>query len=105
MPYRPADFCLTAVKLYYIDKSNKNNITITVKTYIEDKENTITIKLDTVNKENNKRDDDIEQTIEQAAKPIKKRGRSQPRKHAVLTTTIYITIKKKADFDLALKLC
>jgi hypothetical protein len=54
-----------------------------------------------VNKENNEENDDIEQ----ATKPIKKRGRSRPRKHAVLTSMTYITIKEQADYELLIKLC
>jgi hypothetical protein len=94
MSYRPADFRLIAIKPYYIDKSSSynssHNITITVETRIENRENregkegTITVEL-TIIKSNG--------DIEQATKPVKKRGRSRPRKNTIYTSA-YITIKK-----------
>jgi hypothetical protein len=65
MPYRPTDFRLIVVKLYYIDESSSYNITIIAETRTRNGENeedkdTIIIKLDTTNKENNEENDDIE---------------------------------------------
>ncbi len=98
MPYKPADFRLTVVKPYYIDESSSYNnnydITITIETRTENgnKGGTITIKPTTI--ENNEGNDDIEQ----ATKPVKKRGRRRPRKYAINTSTkentAYIIIKK-----------
>jgi hypothetical protein len=111
MPYRPADFRLIVVKLYYIDELNNSsyNIIIIVETYTENrqnkegKEDTITIEL-TIIKNNESNGD-----TEQATKPIKKRGRSRPRKNVINTSatenTTYITIKEQADYELSLKLC
>jgi hypothetical protein len=106
MPYRPTDFRLTVVKPYYTDESSSHDITITAETRTGNRENeedkdTITVEPDTVNKENNKENDDIEQATE----PVKKRGRGRPRKHAVLTSATYITIKEQADYELLIKLC
>ncbi len=109
MPYGPADFRLTAVKPYYTDKSSNYNgsynITITVETRTKNRENgegkegTITVEPTII--ESN---DDTEQ----ATKPVKKRGRSRPRKNATNTSvtenTAYITIKEQADYELSLKL-
>ncbi len=89
MPYRPTNFRLIVIKPYYTDESSKHDITITVENEGDDKD-TITIELDTANKENNKENNNIEQ----ATKPVRKRGRSRPRKHAVLISAIYITTKK-----------
>ncbi len=106
MPYGPTNFWLIVVKLYYIDESSSYNITITAETRTGngenegDEEDTITIEPDTTNKENNEENDDIEQ----ATKPVKKRGRSRPRKHAVLTSATYITAKEQADYELSIKL-
>jgi hypothetical protein len=65
MPYRPTDFRLIVVKPYYTDKSSSYNITIIAETRTGNRENEedkdmITIELDTVNKENNEENDDIE---------------------------------------------
>jgi hypothetical protein len=111
MLYKPADFRLIVVKPYYIDKSNNGtyNITIIVETRTENRQNkegkegTITIKLTIIkNNESNG-------NIEQATKPVKKRGRGRPRKNATNTSTTenttYITIKEQADYELSLKLC
>jgi hypothetical protein len=89
MPYRPTNFRLTVVKPYYTNESSKHDITITVENEGDNKD-TITVELDTINKENNEENDDIEQ----ATKPVRKRGRGRPRKHAVLISTTYITIKE-----------
>jgi hypothetical protein len=100
MSYRPVDFRLIVVKPYYIDESNNSsyNITIIVETRIENRQNKegkegiITIKL-TIIKNNESNGD-----IEQATKPVKKRGRSRPRKNviniSVTENTAYITIKE-----------
>ncbi len=95
MPYGPADFRLTAVKLYYIDESSDYDITITVETRTENRENregkegTTTVELTMIESNDN---------TEQATKPVKKRGRSRPRKNAtnISTTenTAYITTKE-----------
>ncbi len=61
----------------------------------EDEENTIIVQPNTANKNG----------TEQATKPVKKRGRSRPRKNAVSTSATYITTKEKADYNLSLKLC
>jgi hypothetical protein len=64
MSYKPTNFWLIVVKLYYIDKSSSYNITITAETRTGnrenkgDKEDTITIKLTTI--KNNKENSDIE---------------------------------------------
>ncbi len=100
MPYRPTNFRLTVVKPYYTDESSKHDITITVENEGDDK-NTITVEPDTANKENNEENNDTEQ----ATKLVKKRGRGRPRKHAVLTSAIYITAKEQADYELSIKLC
>ena len=104
MPYRPADFRLTAIKPYYIDESSSYNssynITITVETRTENRENkegkegTITIELTVI-----KSNDDTEQ----ATKPVKKRGRGRPRKN-IIYISAYIIIKKQADYKLLIKL-
>ncbi len=66
MPYGPADFRLIAVKLYYIDESSNYNITITVKTRIENRENkggkegTITIEPTTIESNEGNGNDDTE---------------------------------------------
>jgi hypothetical protein len=65
MPYRPTNFRLIVIKPYYIDESSSYNITIIAETRIGNRENkedkdTITIKLDTINKENNEENDDTE---------------------------------------------
>jgi hypothetical protein len=110
MPYRPADFRLIVVKPYYIDESNNGsyNIIIIVETYTENRQNkegkegTITVEL-TIIKNNESNGD-----IEQATKPVKKRGRGRLRKNATNTSitenTAYITIKEQADYELFLKL-
>ncbi len=110
MPYGPADFRSIAVKPYYIDESSSHNsshnITITVETRTENRENregkegTITVELTVIESNSD---------TEQATKPVKKRGRSRPRKNATNTSatenTAYITIKEQADYELSLKLC
>jgi hypothetical protein len=108
MPYRPTNFRLIVVRPYYINESSSHNITITAETRTGngenegDKEDTITIKLTTI--ENNKGNGNIEQ----ANKPIRKRGRRRPRKHVINTSikenTAYITIKEQADYELLIKL-
>ncbi len=101
MPYKPADFRLTAIKPYYIDESSDYNITITVETRIENRENRegkediITVELTVIESNGD---------IEQATKPIKKRGRGRLRKNAIYTSA-YITIKEQADYELLIKLC
>ncbi len=99
MSYGPVDFRLIVVKPYYIDESSSYNssynITITVETRTENRENgegkegTITIKLTII--ESN---DDIEQ----ATKLVKKRERSRPKKNVInistTENTAYIIIKK-----------
>jgi hypothetical protein len=94
MPYGPTDFRSTVVKLYYADESSKYDITITVETRTEDK-----------NKESI--------TVEPNAKgenTIRKRGRGRPRKNATYMlgkayiSASFISAKKKADFELSVKL-
>jgi len=82
------------VKLYYIDKSSSYNITIIVETRTENrnKEGTITVELTTI------KDNEGNSDTEQATKPVKKRGRRRPRKHAINISTkkntAYITTKE-----------
>jgi hypothetical protein len=94
MPYGPTDFRSTVVKLYYKDESTNYDITITVEPRTENEESTIIVQPDTAN----------ENGTEQATEPVKKRGRSRPRKNAASTSTAYITTKEKADYKLSLKL-
>ncbi len=51
MPYKPANFRSTVVKLYYIDKSSNNDIIIAINTSAESKERTINTELESTNKE------------------------------------------------------
>jgi hypothetical protein len=103
MPYRPADFRSTVVKLYYTDESSSyddnHDITITVETRTENKEGTITVELTAIESNGD---------TEQATKPVKKRGRGRPKKNATNTSatenTAYITAKEQADYELSLKL-
>ncbi len=91
MPYRPADFRSTVVKPYYKDESTNYDITITVELRTQNEESTSIVE------------PDAESNIEQATKPVKKRGRSRPRKNT-LYSAAYITAKEKADYNLSLKL-
>ncbi len=94
MPYRLIDFRSIVVKPYYADELSKYDITIIVETYTENK-----------NKESI--------TVEPNAKgenTIRKRGRSRPRKNTIYMlgkayiSTSFISTKKKADFELSVKL-
>jgi len=96
MPYKPADFRSIVVKLYYINKLNNNDITIVINIYIKSKESTINTELESINKEST-------QLVNKENALFVKRGRSRLKKSAILSTT-YITTKKKADYDLFLKL-
>ncbi len=94
MPYGPIDFRSIVVKLYYTDKLSKYDITIIIETRTEDE-----------NKESI--------TVEPNAKgknTVRKRGRGRPRKNTTYISTSlisasFISAKKKADFELFVKLC
>ncbi len=93
MPYRPIDFRSTVVKPYYTDKLSKHDITITIETRT---------------KNENKESITVEPNAE-GESTVRKRGRSRPRKNATYTSTSlisasFISAKKKADFELSVKL-